>query len=143
MVWQWNVPRRCGPLDKARDCLVLGGLDFDEILAQLGRDVLEAEGLEDFLLGCGRPMSSPSSVLGFLFLGRDEEAPLAELLALRNGALAHGDVVLLAAGEVVKRVGVLLSLTMRRSTAMPVLRMTLDFVVPWLVTVFTHGSETK
>ncbi len=80
-----------GPLDEARDFFLLGGLDLAEVFAQLGRDVLQAERGEEFLLGAALDQFA-LVILGFLFLGRDEQAPFAELFALRDGALAHGDV---------------------------------------------------
>ena len=85
-----------GPLDEARDFARLAGVELTLVLAQLRRDVGEVERGEDVLLGFA--VEPQLGVAGFL--GAFEQAVLVEAQAAGDGALAHGDVVLFAAGEV-------------------------------------------
>ena len=92
-----------GPLEQARELASLGGGELAVVLAQLRLDVSQIQCAEDvFLRVAGQ---AERGVAGLL--GRAEEAVFVEAQAARDGPLAHDDVVLLAAGEVGEREGIL------------------------------------
>ena len=80
--------------DEVREAVLERGLDFAHVFAQLRLYPVHAEMPEELRLVLGR-----HDLLAF------EEAVLAQFPAAVLGELAHADVVLLGAGEVVKRRG--------------------------------------
>jgi hypothetical protein len=92
-----------GPFDEAGEVVVFGGGELAVVLAEFRGDELEAEAVEDFLFG----MAADQELGVAGFLGGAEESVFIEAQAAGNGALAHDDVVFLAAGEVGEGEGVL------------------------------------
>ena len=83
-----------GCVDERGQGVGRGGLDLAVVLAQLGRNPVEVEGLVDVLLGgCGDDGAVVDAGQGVLVEG----------VAALEGALADGDVVGLGAGEVLER----------------------------------------
>ena len=91
------------PLDQARERPLLGQRDLAHVLAHLRRDIVQAELLEDLLLGPA--LDQQLRVARFLL--RAEQAVFVQPQAAINRPLAHDDVVLLAAGEIHQRRGIL------------------------------------
>ncbi len=85
-----------GPFEEAREGVFFGGVKFTGVLAQFRGNVGEAELLED--VGLGLTGDEEPGVAG-LDVGA-EEAVFVEAEAALDGALAHDDVVLFAAGEI-------------------------------------------
>jgi len=80
----------------SREGVFLGGGKFAEVLAQFGRDVHQAKLLENlpFRLALDQQGGVARFDVGF------EQAVFVEPQAALDGALAHDDVMLLAAGEI-------------------------------------------
>ncbi len=89
-----EVAADVGEGDELREGVGCGGFDLAGVFAQLGRDVVEVEGVVDFGLGGGGDD-------GVVFDA--EEGVLVEGVAALDGALAEGHVVHLGAGEVLQR----------------------------------------
>ena len=88
-----EVAADVGERDEVREGVGGGGFDLAGVFAELGRDVVEVEGVVDFCLGgCGDD--------GVVFDA--EEGVLVEGEAALDGSLAEGDVVHLGAGEVLE-----------------------------------------
>ena len=86
-----------GPFEQAREAAFFGGGEFAVVFAQFGRDVRRGPSFcVNVVLGFAG--DEQLGVAGFL-LGF-EEAVFVEAEAALDGALAHDDVVLLAAGEI-------------------------------------------
>ena len=92
-------PFEVGPLDELGQIVLFRRCEFAFVLAQLRRDVGQVEFLENLLLRlAGHPQVRVAR-----FLLRLEQAVFVEAQAAFDGALAHDDVVVLAAGEVGER----------------------------------------
>jgi len=105
------------------------------ILAQLRLDVVEAKRAVDVALVVNvRTVGASSPVMAYSF----KDQPRSQ------ATLAHGDVVLLAAGEVVEREGEgIIVATTRRSHCKPFAVRTLALVPPCASVVTNRGSATK
>ena len=88
-----DVAVEVGEGDELREGVSGGGLEFAAVFAELGRNVVEVEGVVDGFFGFGGDD-------GVVF--EAGEGVLGEGEAALDGALAEGDVVVLGAGEVLK-----------------------------------------
>ena len=88
-----EVAADVGERDEVRESVGGGGFEFAGVFAQLGRDVVEVEGVVDVGLGCGGDDDVVFDA---------EESVLVQREAALDGALAEGDVVHLRAGEVLE-----------------------------------------
>ena len=92
-----------GQLDELRQVAFLGGLDLAHVLAQLGRDVIEFERAVQVFLGLAFDRAA-EFLRALLLFGGGREAVLVQRQILQpQRAGAQGDVVFLAAGEIVQR----------------------------------------
>ena len=91
------------PLDQARQRPLLRQRDFAHVLAHLRRDIVQAELLEHLLLG---PAFHQQLRVARFLLGM-EQAVFVQPQPAIDRALAHDDVMLLAAGEIQQRRGIL------------------------------------
>ena len=90
-VCMWTSPCRSAWVIRVGQGVGLGGVDFAEIFAQLGRNVVELELGVNFFLGLS----------GDRFFGVESgQAVLAEGVTHLQGALAQGHIVGLGAGEI-------------------------------------------
>ncbi len=90
-----QVAADVGEFDEFGQAVFERGFDFAAVLAQLGRNPGEAEGGVNFLFGFA------GDALATLSVGIElEQAVFIEREAKLQGAAAHQDVVLLAAGEI-------------------------------------------
>jgi 3' terminal RNA ribose 2'-O-methyltransferase Hen1 len=84
------------PFDEAGKLIFFGGGDFAVVFAEFGRDVNKTELMENFFFGAAG--DEEGGVAGFD--GGFEKAVFVQAQAAFDGALAHDNVVFLAAGEV-------------------------------------------
>ncbi len=88
-----QIAANIADLHQMRQAALGGGVDLALILAQFRRDPRQPQPLVDFLFRFARE---------FAFIRRPEKTVLVELEAHADGAIAQGDVVILAASEVLQ-----------------------------------------
>jgi hypothetical protein len=90
-------------LEQVREVVLEGGLDLAAVRAEFGRNPGHADGRVHALLGlAGDALADPLARVGVVDVTDVEDAVLVHLQVALDGDVPDGDVVLLAAGEVLE-----------------------------------------